>query len=165
MKFRKGLNKDLKEIMDIIKRSIINMEDQGIFQWDELYPNEDILSTDISQEELYVFIEEEIIMGFITLNHNKDMEYEEINWSHSDGNPLIIHRLCIDPKYGGKGRAKALIEFAENYGKEHGYESIRLDAYSKNLRACKLYENLGYTNCGTVEFRKGTFNCYEKPLL
>jgi len=56
------------------------------------------------------------------------------------------------------------MNFAEEYARSSGYSSIRLDAFLQNKAALKLYEKRGYENVGTVVFRKGVFNCYEKIL-
>ena len=50
MIIKKGTIGDVKVIMAIIKDAIIDMESQGIFQWDNIYPNEDVISTDIYKE-------------------------------------------------------------------------------------------------------------------
>ena len=43
MKIRKGKTEDVKEIIKIIKDAIIDMESEGIDQWDNIYPNEDVI--------------------------------------------------------------------------------------------------------------------------
>jgi ribosomal protein S18 acetylase RimI-like enzyme len=87
-----------------------------------------------------------------------------VKWEINSGKQLVVHRLCIDPKYQGQGIARTLMDYAEQYGKEQGYGSIRLDAFVNNPRACRLYEGLGYKAVGTVEFRKGKFYCFEREL-
>jgi len=54
--------------------------------------------------------------------------------------------------------------FAEDYAKKNNYSSIKLDAFLPNQAALQLYEKSGYTKVGTVRFRKGEFNCYEKTI-
>ena len=164
MEIRKGKIEDVKGIIGIIKDAIIDMESEGIYQWDNIYPNEDVITGDIYKENLYVYIDENIIKGFITLNEFQDREYESIKWKYDTGRHLIIHRLCISPKYKGKGIATTFIKYAERLGKENKYESIRLDSFTQNNHACKLYEKNGYEKRGIVTFRKGEFLCFEKKL-
>ncbi|MCB2361714.1 nitroreductase family protein [Clostridium estertheticum] len=49
---------------------------------------------------------------------------------------------------------------------ENNYSCIRLDAYSGNETALKLYENFGYKKVGQVYFswRDIPFYCYEKNI-
>jgi RimJ/RimL family protein N-acetyltransferase len=58
-----------------------------------------------------------------------------------------------------------MLAFAETFGREQGYFSIRLDAFSGNTAAIKLYEKNNYRMRGTVRFRKEEFYCYEKNLM
>ena len=164
MIIKKGTIGDVKVIMAIIKDAIIDMESQGIFQWDNIYPNEDVISTDIYEENLYVYFDENIIKGFIVLNEFQDKEYEMVKWKYDTVRNLIIHRLCIDPKYKGMGIATEFIKYAEIFGKRNKYQSIRLDSFINNSNACKLYAKNGYKQRGIVNFRKGEFWCFEKKI-
>lgn len=164
MKIRKGNSEDIKEIIKIIKDAIIDMESEGIDQWDSIYPNEEVISNDVYEGNLYVYIDENIIKGFIILNEFQDREYEAIKWENNADKNLVIHRLCINPKYKGKGIATTLIEYAERFAKDNKYEAIRLDCFTQNNHACKLYEKNCYEKRGTVTFRKGEFFCFEKEV-
>jgi ribosomal protein S18 acetylase RimI-like enzyme len=120
----------------------------------------------LDENNLYVSVNEmDIIQGIIVLNEHQDIAYESIEWRYNSGKQLIIHRLCVHPNYQGKGIARMLIKFSEDFGSEQKYETIRLDAFIPNIRACKMYEKSGYEKRGTVTFRKGDFYCYEKALL
>jgi ribosomal protein S18 acetylase RimI-like enzyme len=164
MEIIKGKMEDVEEIMNIIKAAVTDMELEGIYQWDNIYPNKEVICNDITERNLYVYFDESIIKGFITLNEFQDKEYESIKWKFVKPKNLIIHRLCIDPKYKRKGIASSLIKYAEKFGRENKYESIRLDAFSQNDNACKLYEKNGYEKRGNVTFGKGEFFCLEKQL-
>ena len=65
----------------------------------------------------------------------------------------------------GKGIGKAIMAEAERIVKEQGYQSIRLDTYSKNAPAINFYESLGYKRRGDVFFKRGLFHCFEKSLV
>jgi ribosomal protein S18 acetylase RimI-like enzyme len=164
MEIRKGNVVDIEKIMEIISCAIDDMEAEEIYQWDDIYPNEKVIRNDINEGNLYIYIEENSIKAFITLNELQDQEYESISWKVNEGKNLIIHRLCVSPKYKGKGIATALIKYAEQVGIDKGYASIRLDAFKQNRQACSLYKNNGYEERGTVRFRKGEFYCFEKKL-
>lgn len=166
MTIRAGKMEDVTEIMDIIKEAVKHMETREIYQWDDIYPNEKIIIDDINENTLYVFVNQiDIIQGLIVLNEYQDAAYETVEWKYNSGRQLIIHRLCVHPNDQGKGIARMLIKFAEDFGAEQKYESIRLDAFIPNIRACRMYEQAGYEKRGIVTFRKGDFYCYEKGLL
>ena len=161
---KKAAIEDINIIMEIIKEAVIDMENQGILQWDHIYPNEEVINKDICEGNLYTYSEENIIKGFIVLNEFQDKEYETINWKYNSYENLIIHRLCVNPKYKERGIATALIKYAEQFGKYNEYEAIRLDCFVKNPNACSLYLKNGYEQRGIVNFRKGQFWCMEKKL-
>lgn len=164
MIIKKAVIEDINIIMEIIKKAVIDMEVQEIFQWDDIYPNEEVINEDISEGNLYTYLEENIIKGFIVLNEFQDKEYETINWKYDTYKNLIIHRLCVNPKYKGRGIGTAFIKYAEQFGKDNKYEAIRLDCFVNNPNACSLYIKNGYEQRGVVCFRKGQFWCMEKKL-
>ncbi len=79
---------------------------------------------------------------------------------------LVVHRLCVDPAFQGQGIAEQIMIYGEKIARERGYASIRLDAYSSNPRAVRLYERLGYQKVGSVTFPRRTlpFYCFEMIL-
>src|SRR5216683_1705261 len=76
----------------------------------------------------------------------------------------VAHRLMVNPKQQGKRIGRDLMRFAENWARAKGYSAIRLDAFSANPRALRLYGGLGYRDSGGASFRKGPFRCFEKEL-
>lgn len=164
MDIRKSRTDEIKEIMRIINNAIKDMESEAIYQWDNIYPTEGVIYKDIAEGNLYVYMSENAICGFAVFNDFQDSEYETVPWIYTIGKSLIIHRLCVDPKYKGKGIATKLINYAEKLGRDNKYESIRLDSFTENNRACKLYEKNGYEKRGIVTFRKGEFFCFEKRI-
>lgn len=164
MIIRKADKQEAQFIMDLIKRAVKDMIDKGIEQWDDIYPNMEVISRDIDESSLYVY-DDSGIKGIIVLNEYQDKEYEDVEWEEQHGRPMVIHRLCIDPEYQGAGIARRFIDFAEEHARENAYDCIRLDAFVHNPRACRLYEGKGYKKRGIVTFRKGKFYCYEKNRL
>ena len=80
---------------------------------------------------------------------------------------IYLHRLAIHPDYQGQGLAKYFIDYVENYAKENGCLSVRLDTFSLNKKNNYLYSKLGYKKLGKIYFRDQSdmpFNCYEKLL-
>lgn len=161
---RRACGEDKKAILTIIQDAVVDMESKGIHQWDDIYPDEELINNDLNGGNLYVYEDKESIKAIIVLNENQDREYESICWKCNSGKQLIVHRLCVDPRFQGQGIAQQLMIYTEEYGKGLQYESIRLDSFINNDRACKLYDKLGYTKVGIVSFRKGEFYCFEKRL-
>jgi GNAT superfamily N-acetyltransferase len=160
---RKSLFDDLVTIEKVLEDVKADMNSNGIDQWDSEYPNRKILKQDIEHQVGYVYVENEKVLSYMVLNESYDKEYDLLTWKY--GSPfLVLHRLFVSPTAQGKGISSKMIKFAEQYARENGYNSIRLDAFSLNQTANMVYLQKGYELVGTVTFRKGVFNCYEKAI-
>ena len=54
LEYRKGTQADLDAIFSVFRDAIAEMDRNGIPQWDERYPDREILAEDISKNELFV---------------------------------------------------------------------------------------------------------------
>jgi GNAT superfamily N-acetyltransferase len=157
----------IKEVLELVRECIKYMNDQGVDQWNDQYPQPEIFLSDIEKDSLYIIKNEEMITGIIVLSEEQDKQYDQIEWTDKFGKVLLIHRLAVHPKWQKKGIAQKLMDFAESYAKENGYSSIRLDTYSQNPRSLKLFEKRNYERkSGHVHFPecKEPYYCYEMLL-
>ncbi|MCY6959140.1 GNAT family N-acetyltransferase [Clostridium brassicae] len=166
MEIIQATEKDLQSVLDLMSNVVENLSKKGIFQWDSSYPNRDIFLKDIKNHSLYVIKDNNSYLGTITLNEEQAPEYCNVDWLTSNKKTLVIHRLAVSPNYQGKGIGRKLIDFAEQLGHKKNYDSIRLDAFSKNLNSVNFYEKCGYIKTGEVYFGYQTspFPCFEKIL-
>lgn len=162
MEIRSAYIEDIDSLMVITQRCIRNLDDQGIYQWDKIYPSKKDFHNDILEQNLYVItsISKDIISGCVCINQLEYPEYENGNWLGSDF--FVIHKILIDPLYENQGLGKTAMCFAEELAYSEKKDSIRLDCFKMNLRANGFYQNLGYIIRGETRFRKGLFNLYEK---
>ena len=163
-----GKLEDVEEIINLTKACGKHMRNNGIDQWDEQYPDRDVIIHDIMTKSLFMFRENNEIAGIVVLNENQDEEYEEINWSTSNKDKnIVVHRLAVHPKKQGQGIGKQLMDFAEQWAIDHSYDAIRLDTYSQNKRNQRFYTNRGYVDLGSVylKYKKNhPYFCYELLL-
>ena len=167
MEIRKANTGDIDAVLSITSACAKDMISKGILQWSEKYPNIKAFENDLSNNWLYVVVENNKTIGSITITPKMDEEYNSVKWLTITNNNLYIHRLAVDPKMQGKGYAQKLMDFAENYGRQKNYESIRLDTFSKNLRNQRFYEQRGYARLASVSFlnqSQDPFYCYELIL-
>ncbi len=164
---RTAILNDIPEILELTRACAAELCSRGIFQWNENYPNSRVFTNDVARKELYVFHNPGKILGCITLTELEDAEYAEVSWPVAEGRHLYVHRLAVHPLYQGKGIASQLMRFGETLAREQGYDSVRLDTFSKNTRSNALYQGRGYQACGTIQLPEQSaypFNCYELPL-
>ena len=64
----------------------------------------------------------------------------------------------------GGGVGRGLMAAVEAWAKQRGYADIRLDAFSQNPHALRMYAGLGYVKRGEALWRKGLFYLLEKQL-
>ncbi|RDY59708.1 GNAT family N-acetyltransferase [Flagellimonas nanhaiensis] len=158
---------EIKDILTITQACAFKMQQNGIYQWNEHYPTEEPFIKDAERNELYVKEDNGEIIGAITISTYMDQEYVPVTWLTPNGNSTYIHRLCVHPDNQGKGIAQELMHFAENYSKNHGFVSVRLDTFSQNKRNQRFYEQRGYQKLGDIYFPKQSehpFHCYELVL-
>lgn len=162
---RKATPEDLPLILNIILDVKRLMVEGGNTQWDSDYPGEREYSKDIELGELWLEELDGFISGFMAINSSLSKEYNDVEWM-TELPANGIHRLAVNPASRGKGVAKRLFAFAEELSRLQGMKSIRLDTFSLNKAAQRLFVNNGYTFVGNI-FMKGRtipYLCFEKSL-
>jgi ribosomal protein S18 acetylase RimI-like enzyme len=164
---RKGNLADIDEILEITKACAKKMNDDGIYQWNDQYPNRSAFETDAHRNELFVRESNNSIVGCIAISTLMDKEYKNVKWITNNRKNIYIHRLAIHPDHQGQGYAQQLMDYAEQFAIENNYTSIRLDTFSQNKRNQLFYELRGYKKLGDIYFPKQSecpFHCYELIL-
>lgn len=162
VKYRKAEPNDIEEICRIVHDAVDVMERGNIFQWDDLYPAKRDFQKDIEKSQLYVGSVNGQIAVIYTLNQECDNAYKNGKWKYKDGSFYVVHRLCVNPAFQNKGIAKSTLLYIEEQLKETGIHVIRLDVFSNNPFALRLYNSLGYSRVGDADWRKGKFFLMEK---
>lgn len=155
--------RDLPEVMALLNLAKQVMQDRGIDQWDDVYPDERTIQQDLNAHSLYVSPLHGAIASVFVLNQQCDPAYAQGNWTHR-GPFGVVHRLCVHPDCQQAGMGTRSMAAAEAILKSQGMAAVRLDAFSQNPAALRLYQKLGYQNAGSVTFRKGVFHLFEKML-
>lgn len=164
MIYSKANTNQINEVFSIFSAAIINMEKQEIHQWDEIYPDKEIIAEDIARNQMYIGnIDNKITVCFV-LSEEYDEEYKNGKWQWPDARFCVIHRLCVSPDFQNQGIAAETLKYIENLCKSQGYDSIRLDCFTENPYSRKLYEKAGYSVVGYADWRKGRFELREKRL-
>ena len=166
MKIRIAKKSDLGNIMRMYNSCVNGMIKNGIDQWDESYPNREIISEDINSKTYYILEIQEQVVGGINIDNNQDPTYLDINWRDNSNAFLVVHRLAVKEEFWNKKIGKSLMLFAEKLVIEKQLKSIRLDTYSGNPKAMEFYIQLGYTELGTINLKpnKNEYYCFEKII-
>ena len=76
MIYTTALQSDLPEILSLFRAATLHMDEQGVLQWDEIYPDESVLRDDIAQCAMTLgWIDGRIAVVFV-LDYCKEGDYE-----------------------------------------------------------------------------------------
>ena len=163
--FRKAIIEDKLSIWQIIQQAIERRKTEGSNQWQDGYPNENIIENDIKKNNGFVLTNDKIIVGYCAVLINDEPEYEKIigKWL-TDGDFVVVHRIAIHQDYLGQSLSKEILKNIEDFALKNKINSIKVDTNFDNFAMMKAFDSLGYVYCGEVFFRGSPRRAYEKVL-
>ncbi|PEJ58362.1 hypothetical protein CN692_08800 [Bacillus sp. AFS002410] len=102
-----------KDVLKLYKTVTKHLRSNHNDQWDLFYPNLFVIQDDITNQNIYGIIDNDIVIGTVVLDELQSKKYEQIDWDDKNGNPVCIHRLAVRPNYQGRGIGKLLLEYVE----------------------------------------------------
>lgn len=160
---RKAELHNLIEVLYIYRTCVIEMNRRGFFNWNSAYPSREQLFNDIHAGNLFIYIENYTVLGVVCLNEEEPEEYKNLKFNQPE-KALYVHRLAVHPEFMNNKIGSKMMSFASEYGKNHGFKSVRLDVICSNPSAIKLYTNSGYEKIGEIffDYQKDPFIVYER---
>lgn len=152
MEITKPLMSDLDDIMQIIADARAYMAGFNIDQWQDGYPEREVIERDIELSQAYVLKIDGKICGVMAIQQGIEPFYATIDgeWL-SNGEPYAtIHRIAVSSHLRGKGAASKMFDFAEELCKELGINWLRVDTHRGNKTMNKRLLKQGFTKCGNV---------------
>ena len=93
LEFRRATVDDLDALVALYGAAAQDMLRQGIDQWDEYYPDREILSEDVESGDMTLgLLDGEPVCAYV-VNREYDPEYELGAWDHTEGDFCVLHRL------------------------------------------------------------------------
>lgn len=165
LRFRKADITDLQEISVILKNAVERMLAEGKRQWDENYPNETHVRSDIEKGTGYVLENNGEVVGYGAVVYSGEPAYGHIDgkWL-SDGRYVVVHRLAVSQSVKGKGLGRAFMNAVEDFARSLGINSFRIDTNFDNSAMLGLLGRLGFTYCGEIYYEKGSRKAFEKLI-
>lgn len=166
LSLRKANLSEIPQIWEILQDAIEQRRLDGSTQWQDGYPNELSIKSDIENEHGYVFTEDESILAYAAIIFDKEPAYENIEgkWL-TDGDYTVVHRVAVSKLAKGKGIATKLFQSIEGLSVENNIYSIKVDTNFDNTPMLKILDRLKYTYCGEVYFRGSARKAFEKRLI
>ena len=166
MEIYQATEKDLEELLDLYQRAADQMEAGGLKQWHwGTYPTEELIREDVARGLMYIQRVDGMLAGAVAVfNGTGEPEYDAVPWT-GGLNPGYFHRLVIDPPMQGAGMAGGILDDLQQMLRRQGCDCIRCDTALNNKRAIRLYEKMGFTPCGYIDWGNGETNvALNKPL-
>lgn len=152
-------------IWDILKQAIKRRKKDGSEQWQDGYPNLDVIKEDIDKSVGFVLTENGNIVGYTAILINDEPEYEKIEGAWlTNSDYVVFHRVAISENHLGKGLAKIIMKEIEDYALNNRIFSIKADTNFDNIAMLKIFEKFNYSYCGKVYLRGQPREAYEKKL-
>lgn len=163
--FRQAITSDIDSIWKILQGAIERRKADGSNQWQDGYPNLEVVANDIRKGAGYVLTMEDLIIGYVAILINDEPEYARLKgkWLTKD-DFVVFHRVAVAETLLGKGVAKELFLHIEEFAREHGIKSIKADTNFDNKPMLFLFDKFEYSYCGDVTFRGSVRMAYEKVL-
>ena len=166
MKIVQAVPQDLVEVLYLVKVCVNDMNEKGQKHWNNAYPSIEYIQQSITNENFYLYKDNEVAKGMIILSDEEPEEYKNIEWQGKEDKILFLRFLAVHPNWHGQGIAKRLIEYSEGYAKDHGYSTMRVDIFSGIEGAEKLCADKGFSQTGQFhsKFQQTPYFAYEKSL-
>lgn len=164
----KAKEEDLPAIMAIIQGGKANLKRMGVNQWQQGYPDENIILQDIHNDHSYLYYEQDMLAGTFALMLEDDPTYayiEKGSWLTEGEAYAVIHRIAIAEAVLGKGVMGRLIEKVGDICYAKGFHSIRIDTHPDNKNMQRALNKAGYEYCGHIFLEDGDLRfAYERIL-
>lgn len=182
---RRSVEKDIPQIMEIISAAQAYFSRKGIQQWQNGYPNAEVISNDLRKGNSYVLLEDILqagrpektdepekadergkIIATVMISFDGEPTYAHIDgqWI-TDGSYAVIHRLAVRPELKGKNIAGWIIGQVEQMCAARNCPSIRIDTHQENHSMQQVAAKNGFQYCGIITLADGALRlAYEKRV-
>lgn len=151
-KFRQALLADVDAIMLIIKQAQSNLKALNIDQWQNNYPNPQVIKLDIINNNSYLIEIDNDIVATVAILFENEPTYNKIykgSWLTSN-DYATIHRIAVSNDYKGQNIATRLINHTKTLALTKGLKSLRVDTHKDNLIMQNFLMKNGFKYCGII---------------
>lgn len=118
-------------------------------QWVNGYPRRELLESDVSKNQLFVYESEGVIHGSFVFMTSPDPTYAYIEGEWPNEKPYgTIHRIASD------GQEKGVFTHCFRFALENADE-IRIDTHHDNKTMQHVVEKHGFKRCGVIYLENG----------
>jgi ribosomal protein S18 acetylase RimI-like enzyme len=170
MRLQLSTTSDIQSILQIINDAKVYLKSQKIDQWQNGYPNQTQIETDIANNESYVLINDKnqvIATSMFSIRPEPTYKIIDGEWKIKESEKYgVIHRLAIDKNHRKKGIASHLLNEFHLLLDKQQIRSLKIDTHEDNHEMQCLVKKLGYVYCGIIftEYNAKRF-AFEKVIF
>ena len=155
MNIRQATYSDIDSLMQIFEDAKKIMRSSGnLHQWTGGYPPRQRVLDDISNGYCHVIMDEDQIIGTMSLIPGPDPTYSYIEGAWLDESAYyVIHRIATSAP--GRNVAKQLFDWAYAHISDKGCNVIRIDTHRDNCIMKHVLTRYGFSQCGVIYLEDG----------
>ena len=150
MEIRLAFPNEVNAVMKVIEDAKKTLAQSGSDQWQNGYPNADIIIDDIISGQAYVALEEGEVIAYAAVTRSPESAYDAIyegSWQGGEPEYLVFHRIAVARDAQDQGVAQT---FLEGLIEGFDYLDFRSDTHAKNIAMQHIFEKLGFKQVGKV---------------
>lgn len=151
MIIRQAKDTDIDAIAEIYDE-IITAEEKGLLSTGWLrgiYPTRKTAKEAVLRGDMFVLEDGKVVASGVINQIQVDVYYGA-PWEHDTDDVCVLHTLAVSTQASGRGYGRALVEFYEQWAKQHGLMELRIDTNATNKAARAMYRKLGYKEIDIV---------------
>ena len=152
---------ELDDVMEIVHDAQQLLAADGVNQWQDGYPNTQILRNDIEHDHLFVYRLDGKPVAMAAILPGPDPDYANITngtWDYPHANYTVIHRVAVAKSVRGKHIAGLFYDACIDYAFAQGCSEIRVDTHPDNMRMQALITSRGFIRQGLISVRDDSSN-------
>ena len=154
-----AVKEDINEIDALYKTFLY-----GPAQWNEYYPNEETIESDLSRNALFVMKNDEgEIIAAISIDDDPEVDCLPC-WNRELNPSAEFSRLCVRKDMQNQGIAKKMIEYVFESLRGEGKKSVHILVKTGHTAALSLYSSMGFKAVGECSLFDKDFICMEIEL-
>ena len=150
MEIRLAFPNEVNAVMKVIEDAKKALAQSGSYQWQNGYPNADIIIDDIISGQAYVALEEGDVIAYAAVTRSQESTYDAIyegKWQGGESEYLVFHRIAVAAANQGQKVAQT---FLEGLLEGFDYLDFRSDTHAENKIMQHIFEKLGFQQVGKV---------------
>ena len=158
---------DIEEIMPIIAQAQQFLAMCGVDQWQDGFPNPEVIGEDISLRRSFVLLRDGKTIAYVCLATAEEEVYAKPLQGafQLEGQYGTVHRTAIAESERGSGLSHLLFELCERECRTLGIKALRVDTHRDNARMRHIICREGFEERAVVLLGNGTERiAYEKAL-